>query len=362
VDYSNVDRIALALPYTISTQPLLMAQYFKRNFKGEVERSPAIFAWITSRIVYDPNFDMVARQNEAHGMKVAYVLKERSGVCENYAQLFDTLARLSGLRSYVLRGYTMIDGRIDPLPHAWNAIEIDGAFYHMDATWAAGYVQQGRFIRKQADQYFMAPPAHIIRSHMPFDPMFQLLEHPQSHSDFERHLIASSGKGEIFDFRDSLDLHDSRIYLDQIKARSKRMAHHGVVFKMSKDRWEALEQEILVLEHNQNTTFFNEATEEFNEGVNGFNAYVNYLNQGFLPARSDKEIQDMLSSTWSHFHRYQEEIEHVQTTDESMLGLMRDIQRQEEEVLSQLADYQNWLNEYLEKGTMGRKLMFSTGY
>lgn len=55
-------------------------------------------------------------------------LVDKTAVCEGIACAFNLLAKTSGLRSTVIHG-TMNNG-----PHAWNIIQINNCFYHVDAT------------------------------------------------------------------------------------------------------------------------------------------------------------------------------------------------------------------------------------
>lgn len=57
------------------------------------------------------------------------VLVDGKGVCMSYAYAFRLLCDLSGVDCAVVTGY--LDGT---LPHAWNAVQIDGAYYEIDCT------------------------------------------------------------------------------------------------------------------------------------------------------------------------------------------------------------------------------------
>ena len=88
----------------------------------------AIARWITDNIEYSYDFE----EREAAGDDVRSVyaaLKNREVVCEGYAQLFDHMCKLSGLRTIYVRGDT-VSG-----PHAWNMIQISNNWYHVDITW-----------------------------------------------------------------------------------------------------------------------------------------------------------------------------------------------------------------------------------
>ncbi len=58
--------------------------------------------------------------------------KER-GVCQCYALLMNALLQRVGVESRYLSGTLSSGGS-----HAWNLVKIDGAWYHIDATWDDG--------------------------------------------------------------------------------------------------------------------------------------------------------------------------------------------------------------------------------
>ena len=55
-------------------------------------------------------------------------------VCDGYAKAFQTLLHAVGIRSYIING-TSQDPAGKTVGHAWNCVEIDGNFYHVDLTW-----------------------------------------------------------------------------------------------------------------------------------------------------------------------------------------------------------------------------------
>ena len=54
-------------------------------------------------------------------------LKYGTGVCEGYSQTFQLFMNELGIESYQVSSYA--------INHIWNVVNIDGEFYHLDATW-----------------------------------------------------------------------------------------------------------------------------------------------------------------------------------------------------------------------------------
>jgi transglutaminase-like putative cysteine protease len=58
------------------------------------------------------------------------VLVEGKAICNGYAAGFHYLAGLAGLESVVLEGVSTRG-----IPHAWNAVRLDGSWHYVDVTW-----------------------------------------------------------------------------------------------------------------------------------------------------------------------------------------------------------------------------------
>ena len=52
-----------------------------------------------------------------------------------YAELYKDLCDMAGLECYVVEGTAFTPGSKDRIEHAWNAVKIDGSWYHVDCSW-----------------------------------------------------------------------------------------------------------------------------------------------------------------------------------------------------------------------------------
>ena len=88
------------------------------------------------QFVYDTvEYDMVHRNNRKYHLKTtAYAaLVRKRAVCQGYSVLTYRLFREAGVNARVITG-TLKDGE-GTEHHAWNLVEIDGAWYNLDVTW-----------------------------------------------------------------------------------------------------------------------------------------------------------------------------------------------------------------------------------
>ena len=96
------------------------------NMDNEYDKIYAIYSWITSHVTYDHANLNVAGYDLKYTAYAA--LANGTCVCQGYAGLFYCMALSAGLSARCVTS----DG------HMWNAVTIDGVYYHLDATWDAG--------------------------------------------------------------------------------------------------------------------------------------------------------------------------------------------------------------------------------
>jgi hypothetical protein len=183
-NFKNVDAIALKLNAN-SLQLDSLALHLTGTFTGDAQKARSIFSWVAYHVEYDVSAINKNTVNNTSQHPVE-VLKKRKAVCEGYANLVKALCDLSGLQCYVVYGIGAVDNH--PLPHAWNVVSIDGRWQLMDATWAAGGVNDRLkvFRKKFNDEWFFTNPEKFVLTHYPEDVMWQLLHEPIAKSSFLR--------------------------------------------------------------------------------------------------------------------------------------------------------------------------------
>jgi hypothetical protein len=175
----------------------------------ETEKVSSIFRWITSNIAYHVRPDRRkvigpnSLKNYQHEMsdlddgplkplteRVAEnVLDRRVAVCDGYARLFTALCDEAGIRSEVIVGYAST-GNAKPgrfsVNHYWNAVQLEGKWHLLDATWASGYVRNDQFVYDYDARYFLAPPERFIKDHYPDDARWTLLPDSNIPEEFRK--------------------------------------------------------------------------------------------------------------------------------------------------------------------------------
>lgn len=99
------------------------------------EKISGIYDWMCQNITYDDSTPV--DENDMLRYTAYAALKNRTAVCQGYAALFYRLALELGVDTRI------IPGTGNGARHAWNIVELDGAYYNLDATWDAIWLQAG---------------------------------------------------------------------------------------------------------------------------------------------------------------------------------------------------------------------------
>ncbi|MFH0734512.1 MAG: transglutaminase domain-containing protein [bacterium] len=179
-NYSSIDSFALNVPSKYTQDIKLLTNYLIKPAKSDLEKIRAIFRWITDNISYDT--ESYFSGNIQNAGNYDYAFKNRKSVCSGYGGLFAVMAGIAGVKCVEVPGYAVGYGyslpKIQPKKanHSWNAVEINGLWYLLDATWGAGYVGNDKIFVKEYDEYyFLTPPENLIFTHFPFNVKHQLL-------------------------------------------------------------------------------------------------------------------------------------------------------------------------------------------
>ena len=270
----------IAVPDSTSRSAAALATYIRNRYDAPKVQLQAIYSWVTANIRYNDDSSYYFNRSVDHETKIAATLRRRKGVCENYAGLFADLASRIGLTAYVIYGYPIGVSTRGNTGHAWCAVNIDDEWWLFDPTWDAGI--QGGF------QYFMVHPAVFIQSHIPFDPLWQLLEKPVNHRN-----TAIKSKA-IFHYKDSVKAFLQMDSLQQYLAIERRMKNAGANSEMFK-LWQGYNRmHIAIIAGEQDMQLYNAAVDNLNTATDVFNSFVHYRNNGFLPQKPDAVIRTML--------------------------------------------------------------------
>jgi hypothetical protein len=277
-----------------------------RQIKIGPDTIRSVFDHIANTIAYDVR---LVDSNENLGTRVElleYVLKNKRGVCEHYAQLFYNILTRLGYEVYFISGYTLQEGVLDTsLGHTWNAVYKNENWYLYDVTWAAGHVQNKRFIKKYEPKWYAVNPEVFRKTHFPFDPLWQLISHPYSHRDIQR-LNFQKDPAQFLDIDSIFIARRNMTRSDRLIDEIKRIKQSGVTNQLVSlhlshlNKLKDIESENDVVDHmNAIIGILNDVVFAYNQYVNEKNKYINKPNStgiGFLdvPAKLKAEVQSAI--------------------------------------------------------------------
>ena len=357
-EYTIIDKKALQLPDSLTKSTVGIASYITANFKTDKEKSRAIFIWVASNIRYDIDNMFAINFYEKKEDKIAKVLKTRKGICENYALLFTDICLKSGIKSVVIEGYTKQNGKVDTIPHAWCAAILDGSWFLFDPTWGSGYVNGNKFFKKINNEYYKVDPLSLIKSHIPFDYLWQFLNYPITNQEFYQGKTQQNKTKTFFNFKDSIQVYEKQNHTDQLISASYRVEKNGVKNSLIFDKLQHLKLESENDKQNKTVNLYNLAIIDYNEGINKFNDFINYRNKQFVPNKTDTEIQTMIDITYNKLKEAKNKLSKISNTDANTTNMIMQLTKSIEEAIIHVNEQQNWLKMYFSKGKSGRKSMF----
>ncbi len=193
-DFETVDEKVLTYPRFSKVEDL--AKRIDNEFSSDLEKVRAAFFWLAKNVrynlkeYYNPrqrSYSFSYRNEQEKAQKyqllvdqlVQQTFRNKMGVCEEYAQSFKKICDLLKIESVVIKGYVRNNARaIGNIPnstnHAWNAVKVKDNWLILDATWAAGYEYNGKWIRDYNEYFFNIPKLKILKTHYPEDSLWML--------------------------------------------------------------------------------------------------------------------------------------------------------------------------------------------
>ena len=259
----------------------------------------AIFDFVASEIEYDTESSELVkppgRFNHSTEAIVLKTLRSKKGVCEHYAELFNALLKRAGYESYVVAGYVKGPSKInDKISHAWNAVRVKNEWYLYDPTWSSGRTGNRIFEKNLNDTWYKIQPEEFIITHIPFDPIWQLLNPPVSHYQVERNDFSTDQK-ERYSFKDSIATDRTRPIIVAYATRIARIRKAGITNRL-------LEEYVAMLEYNLISEKLNAINNSLNGVVVQYNTYITAKNKRFKkPKWTDSQLQNTIDLMKSQF-------------------------------------------------------------
>lgn len=192
-EFDSIDNYVKTINYNGDISKLVSD--LTKTCKTDIEKSRAIYFWITENISYDYktyNKKKKIKSIKCKGkadcdLKIAQwknkildrVLSKKTAICSGYSELFKRMCNLALVDCEVVTGYIKTEpsqiGKMGVLDHAWNFLVIDNKHYYLDLTWAAGSCSKNKkgkldkFYKVRNEYYWLTPIDKLSRNHFPKD-------------------------------------------------------------------------------------------------------------------------------------------------------------------------------------------------
>lgn len=194
--FEHVDQHVSSVNRQAVFHPELLAKLLAEGLTNDYDKVRSFYIWIASNIKYDMHAYTYDRSG---GQSVNQVLRSGKALCSGYSLLFNYFCDQANITSEILEGYAKGYGyrkkqRFKKSNHAWNAVNIYGRWYLLDATWASGSPinPDRKKSKEEVESWFLTDPAQFALTHLPEDPSWQLLDHKVTLSAFETGEIESN--------------------------------------------------------------------------------------------------------------------------------------------------------------------------
>ena len=142
-DYGILKR-AVNTPDNVSNSVHSLTRYLVEPYENDYDKLKVIAYWIATHIAYDSYKYKNGQVNIKESQLNYDVLKVRTGVCTEFAQLFTDMARVAKIKVQYVTGYVLENQKrirkryqakdMPSVGHAWNEVEIDNRKFFVDTT------------------------------------------------------------------------------------------------------------------------------------------------------------------------------------------------------------------------------------
>lgn len=343
------DNVMLNIPTSKTYSTASIAKYITENCNTDRERVFAIYSWVTANIQYDTDSANIINMGPDPEAKITAALRRRKGVCENYAAIFNDICLKTGLTGFVVDGYTKQYNTVDKVAHSWCAVYFDNSWHLCDPTWDAAVA---------GNKYFLASPSYMIQTHMPFDPMWQLSEHPISHKQFVNGTSFFNEENQLFNYKDSIAAYITMDSLQKFRTVASRIEKSGLYNNMIRSRHELAKMNIEIIREDKDVALYNAAVNDLNTTTMIYNDFVQFRNRLFTPAISDDVLKISLDSIEDKILNAHKKLDDIEKSEATFKFSVDDVRAKLYSLAGKIKTQKDFLKRYLATPPANRKLLF----
>jgi len=314
----------------------------------------SVFSWVSNYLVYDTQFPINKKKYSEPQELIRYALSERSGICQHYAELFHFIMSELNYPSYVISGYS---NNTPGNSHAWNAVKIKGQWYLFDPTFASGGItSSGRFIKEYDAVWYKVHPDDFIRTHMPFDYVWQFKSSPITYKSFDENNFSETIKSDLNyeSFTNTFTKLDDKAWCSSAIARVNEQAYRNPLVSNYLSYLNSISYGLEINEkvdaHNIEIERMNLAVELFNSSVTAFNDYMYAKNRRFkVSGFSTQFLQPKMNKILDDVSEAMAIFSTVETHNEQTMKVVRENLDLGHSFLQNIKTEQAFIRKYLNR-------------
>ncbi len=357
-DYAVVDDIIRQIPDSLTQTTASIANFINSKFTTQSEKSRAVFIWVANNIQYDIENMFAIDFYQKKELIISKTLRTRKGICMHYAEVFSDISNKAGLKTFVISGYTKQSEFVDYIPHAWCVGLVDTTWCLYDPTWGSGVIFNNKFIRKINNDYYRARPEKLIKSHMSFDPLWQLLNYPITSQEFYEGKFAINKNKAFFNFNDSIVAYENLTEEEQLMAIANRIELNGVKNSMIFDKLHHIKVELENFKIREINEKHSAAINYYNESIRLFNVFIDYRNKQFTPKKEDAEIKQMIDDVELELNKSLNKLNEIKNADAQTSGQMQLLYKNINEMFAKIDEQKEFVTKYCKTSKLLRKTLF----
>jgi Transglutaminase-like superfamily len=349
-EFREVDKLILNIPDSQANSADSIAEYVRSNFNNDRKKVRAIYTWVTANIKYDNDSANAINLGVNQEAKITVALKRRRGVCENYAAILNDICLKSGLASFVINGYTKQWGSVDKTGHSWCAVFIDGNWSLYDPTWDEGSGMNSK--------YFMVRPAEFIESHMPYDPLWQLLNYPISHRQFYSGNIYKNKSSLFFNYADSITAYMQMDSLQKLKSSALRIQKDELYNSLVKNNQNYIKMNIEMINQDKDVELYNSSVADLNDATSIYNSFIEYRNKQFTPEITDTELQALLDGIDKKLLSSMKKLDQIDKSEATFTIGTDYVRNRVNTLMDRIKEQKDFVKRYTGTAKSSRELLF----
>lgn len=358
LQYDLVDKKMAVIPLDFTTTTTKIATYINANFKTDEDKLRAVFYWTATNIDYDVKNMMADNSVETTAYKIANTLKTHKGVCIHYAEVFAAISQELNIKTYIIEGFVKQQGKVSSLAHAWCAVQLDGKWYMIDPTWAAGGVQNDRFVKKLNNAYFKVSPSKMVLTHLPFDYLWQFLPNPVTYNVFTSGKAGGIVGKTNFNFDQEIIRYQSLSDFDRFSETVSRIESSGYKLPVVVTYLEVIKKNRNAALKNTGVERMNRVAANFNQAIVFLNDLIFYRNKKFTPSISDEDLAVKGKEPLEKLLQCQQDVFSVGDVGAENKTALTTLKYQINEAVRNSEEQDKFVQEYLKRSKIGRRFMF----